>query len=644
MKKNTIFLCFSALVLTIFSVACSKEYDEHYNPKKQIDKNIVQILSEDAQFSQFIAIIDKLNLRKTLGESAIYTCLAATNDDVNKFLETSGFATIDACPGNLLREYINYHFISGMYYKYDIEKKYSDAISGLNPTKATYYTTRREQVSPSKFIHLFPSAFFAVQQDDYHTLFNTEGADFTIENVKISNEKFDIDASNGVIHVLDSPLAVLPRTDIAIAHDPQTTIFNKWLETQVTYILGPKDEFGGADTTKIKTYSIGRNLADESILSTVFVPTDEAIKQYFEPYLSDLYNTVDSVPEKIIYEILRSSIVGDAYFKSDIVRNNPELRALSGYPQIIHSIPSYITGSVLSSNSVIYKLDHLIEPPKLNSVEGGVYIKYLLYGQWNWMFLNTNLETGLTDGLYYQHSPKTILLQPDLVWGSPLAEDMEEEALLVRYNQCRTGILNIDTRKDGGFRKRYYPTEFGYVLYENSKFIDYTGNSVSLIKETPTWERSNGAIYEINGFLNPLQKTDTSKTVYALIQKTPVYSQFKKACIKTGIITELNLTGFFTYTVFAPTNTAILSAGINIDTMLPADLLHFVKSHIIPNRFIFSDGVFKGNVPDKNGDYVSINGEWDSFSVTNASGKTVIPVETNNQGSNGVIHKINQVF
>jgi hypothetical protein len=260
------------------------------------------------------------------------------------------------------------------------------------------------------------------------------------------------------------------------------------------------------------------------------------------------------------------------------------------------------------------------------------------------MFLHTNLATGLTDGLYYQHSPRTLLVQSDEVWGSPLAEDMEDEDLELRYEQCRTGMLNIDVRKDGGFRKRYYPTEYGYILYDNKKFFDYTGHSVSLIRTEPAWERSNGAIYEIGGFLTPLDKLDATKSVFALISNDPEYSLFKKACTKSGVSTELNLTGFFTYTVFVPTNEAITGAGISVDTMTPAASLEFVNRHIVLNRLIFTDGVFTGNVPDKNGNYMMVGGEWDSFSVTSASGINVSPVTPNKQGCNGVIHKVNQVF
>lgn len=643
MKQINKYFILLYVIPAIFGISCSKEFEEHYNPSKRIDKNIIQILSEDPELTEFVKLIDQLGLRKTLGEAAIYTCLAPKNAHVIEHFNKKGYATIDGVPEAELRQYVNSHFINGMYYKYDIEKKYKDAVSGLNPTKATYYTTRAEGAVPAKSIRIFTPSFFSVQQDDYKALFNMAGEGFMVETARISTEKCDIDASNGVIHVLESPLAILPRTDFAIAADPQISIFNSWLEGHVTYALGPKDEFGRIDTTLIKSYSLSRNLANESTLSTLFAPTDQAIMEYFEPYLPDLYNTIDSIPKLIKTEILRGVLLADTWYKSDIIRNNPELRTTT-YPQIVNMIAPTIVGSVLASNSVIYKVNKFIEPPKLHSVEGGVYMKKRLYGQWNWMFERTDLESGLTDGLFYQHSDKTILLQPDEVWGFPLAEDMDADARLIRFNECRTGILNVNVLKDGGFRNRYYPTEFGYILYENGKFIDYTGKSVSLLKSQPAWQRINGAIFEIDGFLTPMDKLDLTRTVYALVQKDAQLSLFKDALIKSGLTGELSLTGFFTYTLLAPTNTTLQNAGISVPAMNADQARSFVSKYIIPNRYIFTDGVFQGNVPDKAGAYLTVAGSWGSFSVTNSAGKSVKPTTANLQGSNGVVHKINQIF
>ena len=217
--------------------ACSKDFDEHYNPERQIDKNIVQILSEDVQFSKFVTAIDQVDLRKTLGEGAIYTCLAPANEQVDDFLKSKGYQTIEDVPEAELRRYVNYHFINGMYYKYDFEKKYPDVINSLSPTSSSYYKTRSEEKFPGKSIRIFTSAFFEAQKDDYQVIYDSEGEGFMVENVKISADQYDINSSNGVIHVLDSALPVLPRTDEAIARDTETSIFSRWLESQVTYVL-----------------------------------------------------------------------------------------------------------------------------------------------------------------------------------------------------------------------------------------------------------------------------------------------------------------------------------------------------------------------------------------------------------------------
>jgi uncharacterized surface protein with fasciclin (FAS1) repeats len=644
MKKTKPYFVVLYVLLTVFGLSCSKEFDDHYNPSKRIDKNIVEILSEDPEFTEFIKLIDKLGLRKTLGEGAIYTCLAPKNEHVIEYFTAKGYASIDVVPEAVLRQFVNSHFINGMYYKYDIEKRYKDAVSGLNPTKATYYTTRAEGTVPAKSIRIFTPSFFTVQQDDYKTLFNMTGEGFMVETAKISPTKYDIDASNGVIHVLESSLNILPRMDLAAASDPQISIFNTWLEAHVTYTLGPKNEFGVVDTALIKSYSLSRNLADESILSTLFAPTDQAVMEYFEPYLPDLYNTIDSIPKFVQTQILSgAALLGDTWYKSDIARNKPELRTTT-YPQLVSMIAPTIVGSVLTSNGIIYKINKFIEPPKLHSVEGGVYMKKRIYGQWNWMFEKTDLELGLTDGLLYQHSDKTILLQPDAVWGFPLAEDMDVDARLIRLNECRTGILNIDVRKSGGFKKRYYPTEFGYIFYENGKFTDYTGKSVSLLTPQPTWERTNGAIFEIDGFLTPLDPLDLTRTVFALVEKDAQLSQFESALVKAGLTGELNLTGFFTYTVLAPTDAALQTAGISVSAMNADQARAFASKYIIPNRYVFTDGVFQGSLPDKAGEYLTIAGAWESFSVTNSAGKSVKPATANLQGSNGVVHKINQIF
>lgn len=638
------FLC-SVLACYILT-GCSKNITEYYNPKSTLDKNIIEVLEEDGRFSSFVSIIDRTGLRSTLGEAAIYTCLAPLDKDVSAYFAQKGYNTLDDVPDIELRQFINYHFINGMYYQYDIERRYQSASTYLNKSRATQYKSRAEGKLPGKPVRFFTPSFFQTQAADYTGLFGEDmaSAGFMVEGARISDTDKDIGARNGVIHVLETPLALLPRTDEALANDPETSIFSSWLEKHVQYVLGGKDETGFVDTTLYKSYSIGRNLADENVLSTLVVPTNDAILTYFEPYMDDLDNTIDSVPRKVMYTLLRACIMDNIWYKSDLVRNDPEWRMFVARPYMILDVPGSIVGSVPASNSVIYKTNKVIESPEMNSVEGGIYMKHKIYSQWEWMFENTNLEGGLSDPISYQHGFKTLLVQSDDVWGLPLGSEMLPEDRDFRFQQCRSGIFNMDVRQDGGFRKRYYPTDFGYILYNDGRFYDYTGHSVALLTSDPVYERGNGAIYEIDGFLSPLDGLDVTQTVFAKIQADPELSVFAGLIERAGLAAQLQLTGFFTFTVFAPTNESILASGINTEAMSTDELVRFVNSYIVQGRAIFTDGVFNGQIANKNGDRLQMHGAWDTFQISGPSGRPITVKTGNIQGNNGIVHQINQLF
>lgn len=642
-----LFRLFYGMLSCIMLAGCAKNIAEYYNPRSTLDKNIIQVLEADGRFSEFVGIIDRLNLRNALGEAAIYTCLAPLDEHVTAYFSEKGYNSLDAVPEEELRKFVNYHFINGMYYQYDIEQRYLAANTAVGRSRATQYRSRTENKVPGKAIRLFTPHFFQMQSSDHADLFGdiADPNAFMVEGARISDIDRDIGASNGVIHVLETPLNILPRTDEALAADPETSLFSSWQEKHVAYVLGEKDEFGWVDTTLYKTYSLGRNLADENVQSTLLVPTDEAIRAYFEPYLPELDNTIDSVPQRVMASLIRSSQIPNFYFKSDLVsKEDGGLREAKAYVYLMPDIAPVITGSVLASNSVIYKTNVLIESAEMNSVEGGIYMKHKTYSQWYWMFERTNLNAGLTDGLSFQHPKKTLLVQSDDVWGFPLAADMLSEEREYRFQQCRSGVLNLDVREDGGFRKRFYATDFGYILYDDGRFYDYTGHSVALLTTDAVWERTNGAIFEIDGFLTPIDQLDVMQSSYAKIVADPELSQFAGALDRSGMAAQLQLTGFFTFTIFAPSNAAIEASGIDLQAMEMDELTQFVNTYIVQNRIIFTDGIFNGQIPNKNGDRLRINGAWDSFSISDASGKIISIAAGNIQGNNGVVHKISQLF
>lgn len=646
------------LLLALYS--CREEFNDHYDSKGNttIDKNIVEVLREKPEFSLFVKAIDHLDLAVTLGKAGIYTCLAPRNEDVEKFLAEKNAGSIEAIAEGDLREWVNYHFISGMMYYYDFDKKFQKASKeGLDYPSQTMYKTREESKYPGKYIQVYTPTYFAERASDYKYLYGKDGNDFMVNDVRISDTERDIDAANGVIHVLEAPLSVPLRADKALMADPELSILSKWSEGFALYRIVGEDDFGKIDTTKIKYYDYGAPLATETAPFTMFAPTDEAIMEFFGPYLGNFENDIQKVPVQLQVYILNALSsgynVGARVFwgMKDITRNWPYFITSSFvYTRLANDIePNYI-GCTPSSNGVIYKVKKMILPPVLDAVEGGIYMHQATYKHWGTMV--NYLSTG-TDILTYQHGPKTMLVQPDQYWDKPMDDyttDYRRDTL--RYI-LGAGMINENVKE---FTHRYYSTSYGSILYEDGGFIDYTGKKVNVVSNGPTWDGSNGSIFEIDGFLNPITPLFDTLDIYTFRinemnrpDAEKKYTQFATACeLVPGLISQLKQGGYFNYTVFAPTNDAINDANIDIAHMTEEELTTFVKRQIVSAK-VFTDGSFSnGNITFQNllKETVRFSGSWEGFQVTDPSGNyiSINPGEANQQANNGVLHGISTVF
>lgn len=663
------------LAIAVLSLAsCREEFDDHYNSVNEaMGLSVTQLLESKGDFSLFVEMIRNAGLERTLNESGLYTCLAPRDEHVQAYLDDNGW-TLQTIPERKLIEYINYHFIVDRYFLYDFEYKYNrfenDWRYNLEYSKQVTFPTRGDDKHQSKYIRIFTKPYFEARDYDYLAYTGIEGADFMVENVKVSEEERDFPMLNGVLHVLDGPLTPPLRADEALAANSDFSILTAWLDQFDHYDSGKMDDKGNIDTTRIKYYNISvspgskvTNIADETISFVIIAPTDQAIRSKLDQYMTpEQLVHYDSIPQILMINMLRSLISSNSsnsafWGLSDMARNYPYFISESS---TILPIANDITGmnpkGIISSNAVIYKVDQMPEIPLLQSVEAGLHINFKRYKQWQKMIENNYLYVNATDNTSYQHPPKTILIQPDeslTAWTNPENGRYGVDAWDANYQdtlgmRLRAGILDYMI-SDGQFEHRFYPAPYGHILYEDGFFFDYKRNPARLLSEEPTWEGVNGGIYEIDGIFEHLLSTDSTQLMYRTqLTKELKFTRFKQLIDKAEQQRLLDQTRTV-FTVFAPVDSVFDANGYtaaHINQLSKEEALLILNDHIARDVRVFTDGKTQ-TVNTVGGMRLTISGSWDTFRISTTRGisaRVQEEVLSNMQFSNGVLHGINNLL
>lgn len=669
---NTRILLWICGMVLLFG-SCREEFDDHYHEVNDVSigMDVIQVLEEKGGFELFVQMIRRAELERTLSQSGLYTCFAPRDGHVQAWLEQNGW-TVENMPERTLIDFINYHFMLGMVYYYDFEKfyEYSDSWD-KNPISYALGIKQNTRTSgkahPSKALRVFTGSYLSLRAEDYRNMMGVVPGDFMVENVPVSKEDRDIPTSNGVIHVLDGPLLLTPRMDEAIAADPQLSIVREWFDRFDGYAtVGMEND--KLDTTLMKYYDVAvkpggkvLNIADEAFFNTAFLPTDAAMQAFFEPYFKpELLVGFDSVPNELVVPFLRALVSQNTttvWGLSDIARNMPYLYSYSGAMlSLKNNLSGMVAGSVMSSNSMIYKVNQVPDIPLFTNVEAGYLIKYKRYREWAKLVERKGVNLDYWFGMdnSYQHAPRTVLIQADdskawdngegKEWGIDGYEEEYIDTLVMRLN---TGILQVKL-DDRQFEHRYYPSVYGDILCEMENgqpvFSDYKGQQVKLTAPEPAWEADNGAIYEVDGIFNHLLHTDSTQLLYrAYIEKEGELSQFKLLIEKAEQESLLDQVGVTRYTVFAPSNEAL--AGKNIAGMEKEEALTLLRKCIVAGSRLYTDGFSAGIVTLMDGSTRTFSGAWENCKLSTVYGNAgFILDKSNRQGANGVLHVVDQLI
>jgi uncharacterized surface protein with fasciclin (FAS1) repeats len=291
----------SIILLSVMLITSCKSDD----PVVVTPKDVTDVAIGDTQFSTLVSALTKANLVTTLKGTGPFTVFAPNNAAFTK----AGITSLDALTADALKPILLYHVLGAKVLAADIKNGQTEVGTAGGPKM---YITK-----------------------------NANGV-FINGNTKVIAT--DVNASNGVVHVLDNVLTDIPSKTIAgIATD------NKNFSTLLSLVV----KAGLAETLSGGTY-------------TVFAPTNAAF--------DELFKTVDPAKLSVadIKNILLYHVVGARVFSPELT--NGEVTMANGGKVTIDltsgvsvkgaksAASKVVIANVMATNGVIHAIDKVLLP------------------------------------------------------------------------------------------------------------------------------------------------------------------------------------------------------------------------------------------------------------------------------------------
>jgi transforming growth factor-beta-induced protein len=304
---KTIMNFFPGLLLlfsVVFFAGCKDDEDV-----PQIgEKNIVEVASDAGNFSILIEAAQKAGLASFLSTEDDLTVFAPTDEAFEALLGDLGLSSLDDIPVADLTSILTYHVIGA--------KVLSSGLStGYVPTLSNY-----DSNSISMYIET--------------------GSGVMINN-SVSVTTADIEASNGVIHVVDK--VILPPTvvNIALANDNFTTLVQAVVKAGLVDALSSEGPF------------------------TVFAPTNDAFEALFTQLgiegIDDL--TAEQLTPILMYHVVPGNVLSSELTSGEVgtlSENNNLTVDLSSGVKINES--SVVAADIQGTNGVVHVIDQVLIP------------------------------------------------------------------------------------------------------------------------------------------------------------------------------------------------------------------------------------------------------------------------------------------
>lgn len=325
MKTIKIRLFAMIALLAFVSVSCDNDDDD--NNSSQKPQTILAIAKTNPNLSSLVAALEKADLATTLNSAGTYTVFAPTNAAFTAFLTDKGYADLNAVPVPALKEILLNHVLSR-------KVKSADIATGYTKTLA------KGSASASNTISMYLE----------------KGSGVTINGGKSNDGAVvataDIEASNGVIHVVDGVIGLPSIVNHAVA--------NKNFSTLVAALtFNPSSGFAGVLSGSANSPF------------TVFAPTNDA----FTAFLTETgYSGLAAIPANVLETTLKYHVVTGANVLSTDLTNGQVVPTFAGQnftvgltggakiTDISARVSNIVATDVQCSNGIIHVIDKVLLP------------------------------------------------------------------------------------------------------------------------------------------------------------------------------------------------------------------------------------------------------------------------------------------
>ena len=578
---KTLKLLSITVVSLFFLQACGSSNTSIHETDTPIDTTpeptattIVDVAVADGNFTTLVAALQATGLDATLSDTSGSFTVFAPTDDAFALL---GQETIDALLNDLdtLTNILTYHVISGEV----------DAAAAI--------------ASAGNLVEMVNGDMVSLSLDGDNLLVNVATVTIT-----------DIQADNGIIHVIDAVL--MPLADRA---EPTLNI----VDTAIAA--------GSFDTlvSVLQTTGLDAALADESRSFTVFAPTDEAFAMIDAETIAALLANPDVLTDILLQHVVEAEVLSTTAFSL----NGQSAETLSGVaiPVSINSaLNSLLFGGatvtvkdIYASNGVIHVID-MVVVADVELPAPAMSIVDVALANGNFTTLVAALQaTGLDTVLDDPESNFTVFAPSD---GAFALLGQETINSLLADTAALTEILlyhvlpGATVLQDGAVTIAQSVDSIVTTANTQDVSLSFTDGTLYVNKSAVSLTditADNGVIHVVDQVILPLSaKAEPTMSIVDVATSNAEFSTLVDALTAADLVSTL-ADESATFTVFAPTNEAFSKIESSALDALLADataLTNVLSKHVVSGAEINALNAFAANGSDvetTGGDTISVD-------------------------------------